>query len=79
MHKHGFWSWVAFICLLVGGLNWGLIGFFHFNFITFVFGDLTVIARIIYAIIGLAAVFAIVRCFCKCGKCCQPTETEKKK
>ncbi len=80
MHKHGFWGWVAFILLIIGGINWGLIGFFQFNLVTFIFGDLSIVSRVIYAVIGLAAVFAILKCFCKCGtSCCKTTTPEKKK
>ena len=46
--------------LIIGGLNWGLIGFFKYNLIDSIFGaDLFVVSRIIYAIVGLAAIWAI--------------------
>lgn len=48
------------ILLIIGGLNWGLIGFFSFNLVSAIFGtDLVIISRIIYAVVGLAAIWAI--------------------
>jgi uncharacterized protein len=51
---------VAYILILVGALNWGLIGFFGFNLVAALFGEMTVASRIVYAIVGLAGVYGIV-------------------
>ena len=51
---------VALILVIIGGINWGLIGFFNFNLVTFIFGNASIIARIIFAVIGIAAVYACV-------------------
>ena len=45
--------------LLIGALNWGLIGFFGFNLVTTLFGEAGVISRVIYAVVGLAALYEI--------------------
>ncbi len=49
------------ICLwltIIGALNWGLVGFFNFNLVGLIFGgDTSAFARIIYAIVGLAAIW----------------------
>lgn len=46
--------------LIIGGINWGLIGFFKYNLVDSIFGpDFFVISRIIYALVGLAAIWAI--------------------
>lgn len=50
---------VVAVLLVIGGLNWGLVGFFDFNLVSFVFGQFPIIARVIYGLIGLAAVFQI--------------------
>jgi hypothetical protein len=50
---------IAMILLLIGGLNWGLVGFFEWNFIATVFGYTSVLTRTIYALAGLAAVYRI--------------------
>ena len=48
------------ILLIIGGINWGLVGFFNYNLVAAVFGgSLLIISRIIYAVVGLAALYAI--------------------
>ena len=48
------------ILLIIGGINWGLVGFFNYNLVSGIFGaNLIVISRIIYAVVGLAALYAI--------------------
>lgn len=48
------------ILLIIGGINWGLVGFFNYNLVSAVFGgSLFIISRIIYAVVGLAALYAI--------------------
>lgn len=50
---------IAYILLLIGGLNWGLVGAFDFNLVSFLFGEGTLIARIVYMLVGLSAVVSI--------------------
>lgn len=46
--------------MIIGGLNWGLVGFFDFNLVSAIFGtNLEFITRIIYALVGLASLFGI--------------------
>jgi len=52
-------GWTALIVLMVGGLNWGLIGFFDFNLVAAIFGDMTRLSRIIYSLIGLAMLYTV--------------------
>ncbi len=40
---------------LIGALNWGLVGFFRFDLVAWIFGPMTIWSRLVYAIIGLAA------------------------
>lgn len=49
----------ATILVIIGGLNWGLVGFFNYNLVDAIFGAGSIAARIIYAIVGLAAVYMI--------------------
>jgi len=51
---------IATILILIGALNWGLIGFFDFNLVQAIFGSLTAVSRIIYAVVGIAALYYIV-------------------
>ena len=48
---------LAAILLVVGGLNWGLVGVLNFDLVAKLFGELSVLSRIVYALVGLAAVY----------------------
>ena len=50
---------IALILLIIGGLNWGLVGFFHYDLVAAIFGDGAVLSRIVYALVGLSAVYSI--------------------
>ena len=45
--------------LIVGGLNWGLVGLFQFNLVDTIFGQGTLYSRLIYILVGAAAVYDI--------------------
>ena len=45
--------------VIIGAINWGLIGFFGFDLINVVFGNMTLFSRIIYAIVGLSGLYAL--------------------
>ena len=48
------------IIMIIGGINWGLIGFFNYNLVDSIFGAiLEIVSRIIYAIVGLASLWGI--------------------
>ncbi|MBR6299134.1 MAG: DUF378 domain-containing protein [Candidatus Gastranaerophilales bacterium] len=49
-------KWVTYTVVLIGALNWGLIGAFDFDLISFLFGEMSMISRVIYSIVGLCAV-----------------------
>jgi uncharacterized membrane protein YuzA (DUF378 family) len=53
-------DWVALVIMIIGALNWGLVGLFDFNLVAALFGEMTTISRIVYIIVGLAAVWAII-------------------
>lgn len=59
MNKLGLLDWLALVLLAVGGLNWGLVGIFDFDLVSTIFGDMSTISRIVYAAVGLAAVYAV--------------------
>ncbi len=51
---------VAMILVIIGAINWGLIGFFQFDLVAAIFGGQTaVLSRIIYALVGLAGLWCI--------------------
>jgi len=52
-------SWVAFVLLVIGGLNWGLVGLIKLDVIRAIFGDSTVLSRIIYLLVGISAIYLL--------------------
>ncbi len=50
-------GWIAYILLVIGGLVWGLIGFFDYDIVASLFGDMSTLSRVIYALVGLAALY----------------------
>ena len=48
---------IALVLIIIGAINWGLIGFFNFNLVGTIFGDMTVISRIIYALVGISGIW----------------------
>ena len=53
--KNNFFSVTALVLLIIGGLNWGLIGLFEFDLVAAIFGPMSVLTRIVYALVGLSA------------------------
>jgi uncharacterized membrane protein YuzA (DUF378 family) len=53
-------DWIALVLLIIGGLNWGLVGLFSFNLVTAIFGDMTVISRIVFILVGLSGIWSII-------------------
>lgn len=53
-------TWIALILVVVGGINWGLVGIFQYDVITTIFGQTTVIARAVFTLVGIAAIYSIV-------------------
>jgi uncharacterized protein len=51
---------VVWTLLAIGGLNWGLIGAFDFNLVSAIFGEMTILTRIVYILVGLAALYDII-------------------
>ncbi|MEW5924679.1 MAG: DUF378 domain-containing protein [Candidatus Zixiibacteriota bacterium] len=45
--------------LVIGGLNWGLVGIFHFDLVAGIFGNMSMVSRIVYILVGLSALFQI--------------------
>jgi len=47
---------LALVLVLVGALNWGLVGLFGFDLVATLFGDMSMLARVVYSLVGLSAV-----------------------
>ena len=47
---------ITFILVIIGALNWGLVGAFGLDLVALIFGDMTVLSRIVYILVGLSAI-----------------------
>ncbi|MBN1783405.1 MAG: DUF378 domain-containing protein [Alphaproteobacteria bacterium] len=56
---------LTLLLLVIGGLNWGLIGLLDFNLVTYLFGG-TLLTKIIYILVGLSALYQLKPCYEKC-------------
>ncbi|GGD94986.1 MULTISPECIES: DUF378 domain-containing protein [Caballeronia] len=56
-------DWVAGALVIIGALNWGLVGAAQFDLVAAIFGAGTVAARIVYVLVGLAGVYMLIRAF----------------
>lgn len=52
-------DWVAVILTIVGGLNWGLVGFFNFNLVTTLLDGMPGLVSIVYDLVGLCALYLV--------------------
>ncbi len=51
---------IAAALLIVGGLNWGLIGLVEFDLVAFLFGSMSILSRIVYTLVGVSAIWVLV-------------------
>jgi len=49
----------ALTLTVIGAVNWGLIGLFRFNLVSFLFGEMTLLSRIIYGIVGVCGLYLL--------------------
>lgn len=60
MYKFNLFDKIAFILVIIGALNWGLLGLLNFNLVSAIFGEpANVLSRILYIIVGAAGVYLI--------------------
>ncbi len=50
---------IALVLIIIGAINWGLIGIFNFNLVAAIFGDMTLLSRIIYSLVGISGLWGI--------------------
>lgn len=50
---------VALVFTIIGAVNWGLIGILDFNLVSFLFGEATLLSRIVYSVVGITGLFNI--------------------
>ena len=54
---------ITLLLLIVGGLNWGLVGLFGFDLVAALFGEMSVLGRVVYALVGASALAQLVPLF----------------
>ena len=59
MQKLSFLDWVALVLVIVGGINWGLVGLFQWDLMANIFGDMSGLSRIIYVLVGLGGLWML--------------------
>jgi uncharacterized membrane protein YuzA (DUF378 family) len=65
----------CFVCkivgllVIIGALNWGLVGIFQYNLVEMLLGDMTMAARVVYGLVGVAGLMKLVTCFKECPCC----------
>lgn len=52
-------KWIAWILVVVGALNWGLVGLFNFDLVAFLFGAGSVLSNVVYILVGLSAIILV--------------------
>ena len=55
----GVLDWIALILMIIGALNWGLVGALNVDLVAFLFGNMTTLSRIVYVLVGLAGLYGI--------------------
>ena len=50
---------IALVLLIVGGLNWGLVGLFNFDLVAFIFGGGSLLARAVYVVVAVSALLCL--------------------
>lgn len=48
---------ISCVLLVIGGLNWGLVGIFNFDLVAAIFGNMSVISRVVYLLVGVSALY----------------------
>lgn len=55
-------DYIVLVLVIIGAINWGLVGFFGLDLVAFLFGSMSVLSRIIYTVIGICGLYAISFC-----------------
>ncbi len=60
MNKLSAVDWIAVVLVIIGGVNWGLVGAFDFNVVDEIFGAMSAVSRVIYVLVGLSGIYLAV-------------------
>ena len=62
-------KWISYSVVLIGALNWGLIGALNFDLVAFLFGEMTVLTRMVYTLVGISAIIYFALSFRDTSEC----------
>lgn len=51
---------IAMILLIIGGLNWGLVGIFGFDLVAGIFGEMSMLSRLVYSLVGVSSIIVLI-------------------
>ena len=54
---------LCLILVIVGGLNWGLIGLFNYDLVAMIFGNMSFLSKLVYDLVGLSALYLLIALF----------------
>ena len=63
---------ISYALVITGAIVWGLVGFFNYNLVSAIFGDMTILSRIVYSLVGISGIFLLAtteyeECYCDCS------------
>lgn len=63
---------IAYALVITGAIVWGIVGFFNYNIVAALFGDATLMSRIVYSLVGISGIVLLAtteyeECFCDCS------------
>jgi len=61
-----FLTYLSYTLVLVGAVNWGLVGVFNFDLVAFLFGEMSTITRAVYSLVGLSALVSVITTYMSC-------------
>ena len=53
------WDYTVLVIVIIGAINWGLVGFFKFDLVAWLFGSMSLLSRIIYAVVGIGGLYLL--------------------
>lgn len=61
---------IAYILIVIGAINWGLVGLLNLDLVATIFGSIPLLAKIIYILVGVSGLYALFCMITKKGSCC---------
>ncbi len=57
MKNYNLLDWLALSLIIIGGINWGMIAAFNLDLVSSLFGEMTILSRAVYGLVGLSALY----------------------